>query len=268
MQHGTPGRSTDTEPAEAVRRAHRLLARLVPGADERTDQHGVGAIEIPVAMPTMSGLLLPDHAVDAAHLRSVASRFTTRGMPWSLNVIGAAPPAITELAEELGMAPTVSPTMVMPLHAHPAAGQEGGTDRVLQVSTAADRRRWTATCDRAFGLPVGTSGSLMAAAVVAAPEIRTYLVLRDGIPVATAVSTLDDLGWLGLFCVATVPEARRTGTAERLMRFAVQEGASRGAHTAFLETTPAGRPLYERIGFRDAPVPTVYFTTDGTSAPA
>jgi GNAT superfamily N-acetyltransferase len=267
LQHDTVDRSADEAAPRAMRRAHTLLARLIPGGRASTDENGIETLETPMPIATMSGLVLPDHRVSRSQLRSSAERFVERRMPWSLNVAGAETGQVAELAAELGMTRDVRPTLEMPLHPDLALGLDHGSLAIVHVSTAADRRRWTETCDVAFGLAPGTTSGMAAPQFTRAPEIRTYLGLRAGHPVATAVSMLDDLGWLGLFTVGTVPEARRTGVAGQLVRHVLVDGITNGAHTAFLETSPMARALYEQIGFRDAPAPTVYFCAHEMTPP-
>ncbi|MGW6200444.1 GNAT family N-acetyltransferase [Kribbella sp. NPDC055110] len=76
---------------------------------------------------------------------------------------------------------------------------------------------------------------------------RHYLGWLDGAPVATATVYLG-AGVAGLYFVMTVPEARRRGIGA-----AITYGALRLADTeyAVLESSPAGRPVYEALGFRE-----------------
>jgi GNAT superfamily N-acetyltransferase len=59
-------------------------------------------------------------------------------------------------------------------------------------------------------------------------------------------------GWLGLFCMATLPEARRCGVATRALRALVGWGLGQGCTRAYLqveEDNAAARALYEGLGF-------------------
>lgn len=74
-----------------------------------------------------------------------------------------------------------------------------------------------------------------------------YLGWLDGVPVATATVYLG-AGVAGLYFVMTVPEARRRGIGA-----AITYGALCAASTeyAVLESSSAGRPVYESLGFRE-----------------
>lgn len=56
-----------------------------------------------------------------------------------------------------------------------------------------------------------------------------------------------DLAWIGMVIVD--PNARERGIGRALMRLALEYLASRGVATIKLDATPAGRPLYESLGF-------------------
>lgn len=85
---------------------------------------------------------------------------------------------------------------------------------------------------------------------VLAPHIRA-LVARDihGDALASAM-TLASHGVAGIFWVATLPRARRRGLADALTRRAVHAAfVDLRASAVWLGASPAGRRLYERMGF-------------------
>jgi predicted N-acetyltransferase YhbS len=59
--------------------------------------------------------------------------------------------------------------------------------------------------------------------------------------------------------VATIPERQRQGIGDAVMRFALE--AARRTHgdcPSFLHATDAGRPVYERMGYKALAAHTVY----------
>jgi ribosomal protein S18 acetylase RimI-like enzyme len=75
----------------------------------------------------------------------------------------------------------------------------------------------------------------------------------DGAPVASALLVLDG-DWLGLFAMATLPEARRRGAALAVLRAAAAYGLEHGAQRAYLQVergNEAALSLYARAGFRE-----------------
>jgi GNAT superfamily N-acetyltransferase len=102
--------------------------------------------------------------------------------------------------------------------------------------------------DLAYGFPPGT----FERGLGRPPEgsYRFYLARLDGKP-ACVVGTMDVDGDCGVYWVATLPEARGRGLTTRLMRAAVAEGRERGCDISTLQATTLGRPIYERLGYRD-----------------
>lgn len=57
-----------------------------------------------------------------------------------------------------------------------------------------------------------------------------------------------ELAWIGMMLVH--PDSRRQGIGKRLMRQAIHFLKARGVKSIALDATPAGRPLYEQLGFK------------------
>ncbi len=77
---------------------------------------------------------------------------------------------------------------------------------------------------------------------------------KKGVPVAIGLGVLDG-EWLGVFDMATVPEARRRRAATAVLGALAAWGSARGAMRVYLQVerdnTP-GRALYESAGFRES----------------
>ena len=81
------------------------------------------------------------------------------------------------------------------------------------------------------------------------PECVVYVGFADGRPVVSG------LGWrsgrtIGVYSIATVPEARRRGYASAMTARVVADGVAAGCEVAALQASEMGRPIYERLGFR------------------
>jgi predicted N-acetyltransferase YhbS len=72
----------------------------------------------------------------------------------------------------------------------------------------------------------------------------------DGDVVATTTATTygRELAWIGMVLVD--PEYRRLGIATRLMHCALEYLSKAGVTTVKLDATPAGSPVYEKLGFQ------------------
>jgi GNAT superfamily N-acetyltransferase len=102
--------------------------------------------------------------------------------------------------------------------------------------------------DRAYGDPEG----LWASALGELPQdsAHLYLVRADGEP-ASMVLVHDHEGDCVFWFAATVPEARGRGLVSVLLHHALSDARDRGCRTTTTQATAMGRPVYERIGYRD-----------------
>jgi ribosomal protein S18 acetylase RimI-like enzyme len=79
---------------------------------------------------------------------------------------------------------------------------------------------------------------------------RVVIARIDGRPVSTALGfVVDDV--VGVYNVATIPEAERRGAGSAVTRAVLEDAIGRGARSAVLQTSEPGRAVYERIGFHD-----------------
>jgi GNAT superfamily N-acetyltransferase len=83
------------------------------------------------------------------------------------------------------------------------------------------------------------------------PRWRAYVARQGDADVACVLSYESEDGDCGVSGVASLPAARGTGTASRLLAVAVTEAAERGASTTTLQATSKGAPVYTRLGYRD-----------------
>ncbi|GCE07050.1 GNAT family N-acetyltransferase [Dictyobacter aurantiacus] len=77
-----------------------------------------------------------------------------------------------------------------------------------------------------------------------------YLGLLDGKPVATVCNFYDG-HVAAIHYVVTLPEHRRQGIGSAMTLRAAHEAWARGYRVAVLTASPSGRPVYQRLGFRE-----------------
>jgi GNAT superfamily N-acetyltransferase len=80
------------------------------------------------------------------------------------------------------------------------------------------------------------------------PGLCGWAMVQDGVAVSAAWSYLHGTD-CGIYGVETVPGWRRRGMARALLEHILTDAKRRGAHTASLQSTRMGRPLYEALGF-------------------
>jgi len=83
------------------------------------------------------------------------------------------------------------------------------------------------------------------------PGWHAYLARRDGADVACLMCYESHDGDVGIAAVATLPAAQGGGIATRLLAVALERARERGMTTSSLQASTRGRPVYERLGYRD-----------------
>ena len=102
--------------------------------------------------------------------------------------------------------------------------------------------------DAAYGDPPGTFER-----GIGNPPAETWRIYEARLEgrAASVLAVTDIEGDCAIWWVATLPEARGRGLAGRLLHVALAEARERGAATSPLQATKLGRPIYERLGYRD-----------------
>ena len=99
----------------------------------------------------------------------------------------------------------------------------------------------------AYGYP---PGEYVAVAEAPMPGIRVYFAELDGEPVSTLGVWPHGADAVAIW-VATLPDARNRGIARRLMAHALRNAREDGYETTTLQSSALGRPVYEKLGYRD-----------------
>ena len=93
----------------------------------------------------------------------------------------------------------------------------------------------------------------MAGAILARIESpRIFVQCCDESGVAGVGLGVLDLPWVGIYCMATMPRARRQGCARSILDHLLGSATTRGAQRAHLAVTAMNEPacgLYEASGF-------------------
>jgi ribosomal protein S18 acetylase RimI-like enzyme len=102
----------------------------------------------------------------------------------------------------------------------------------------------------AFEIPYSVCVAIYGAERAWLGELQGYVGFVDQRPVATAAAIVTG-DVVGLYSVATVPECRRHGYAEAIMRKVVEQaGYSTGIERSVLQATQSGLSLYRRMGYQ------------------
>lgn len=102
----------------------------------------------------------------------------------------------------------------------------------------------------AFDIPYSVCSAVYASEQAWTGGLRGYVGFSNGAAVTTAAAMITG-DVIGLYSVATMPQNRRRGFAEAIMRKVIEEARREsGATRTVLQSTPSGLALYQKMGYR------------------
>ena len=170
-----------------------------------------------------------------------------RGWPLGLELEDGCHPAVEAAAAAAGFEPLMRrPAMVLWLSdLRPSRLPDGVEIRAARPEDISALRAIETAC---FGTSATIAERFIPPALLETPGLSTFVALSDGAAVASAVASRHE-ETVGIFGVATVPEARGRGIGTAMTAHAA--ASARGeAEFAWLNPTEGARGLYERMGFR------------------
>ena len=130
------------------------------------------------------------------------------------------------------------------------------------VSDLATRAAFAEITAVSFDIPLNIAHAVYQPERAWHGHYQGFVGIVQGRPVCSA-ATVAMPESLGIYSVGTLPEFRRKGYGEALVRAAVAQSQARLARPSprlVLESTEAGQGLYRRMGFRDVARFSVYLT--------
>jgi len=246
-----------TEPAvTAFVAAMRGLFGALPEG-EWTERPGLVTYATSLMVPRFNGAVLLGPDADEAAAAAWLDELAFRGLPFALLSRPAAPAWVAPLAATYGLTHVAQEPMMV--HVDPdrvreplATGSLAGlTVDVVDGADPEQVRTGQQLLADGFEVSVELVGPVMAAEVVSLPGVRAYVGRTGGVPCCAGLGSVDD-GHIGVFNIATPPALRRRGFGGAVTARVVADGVLAGAHTAYLQASTMGYPVYERMGFRTA----------------
>jgi GNAT superfamily N-acetyltransferase len=201
----------------------------------------------------------------AARLREYGALVHARQLPVVVMLSAAVADALAPVARDLGLTHAGG----MPLMTHDGQGI-GHVERqvtVTRVEGDADLKTTNSIMARAFSLPEDAVQRAWGPAMLDAPGLAVFLA-RQGVTPVSAVATTRHGATVGIWCMATAPEHQRRGAGSVLLTQVMAGHHASGARLFYLGATEAGRPLYERLGFRSVETITIWVAGHSTQVPA
>jgi len=213
-----------------------------------------GATAVGNALPSdsLNLLFVTAPLSEPAQVLREAAEFFGPHSVWRISAPASLAEMVASTAQAAGMRPADAvPRMILdPIPASPPC--PAGLS-VRAVTSRAELRDFIVAGGRGFRIPPWllriALPEVPRASRPGSPGIQLFVGYANGAPVATSAQlTLN--GVVGVFFVATVPEARRRGYGAALTWAAVEGGRGEGATVSYLQATAMGRPVYERMGYR------------------
>jgi len=100
-----------------------------------------------------------------------------------------------------------------------------------------------------------------------APALGFYVAYRGDVPMS-GVCTSGAGSTVGIWTMSTPPEKQRQGAGRAVLVAAMQDHLRRGAETFYLIATPAGKPLYDSLGFKTVDELSIWLVGESSQFPA
>lgn len=121
---------------------------------------------------------------------------------------------------------------------------------VRPVADDATRAAFSELMSTAFEIPRSISSMIYGTERAWTGDLHGFVGYSEGRAVTSAASIVTG-GVAGIYSVATLPQFRRLGFAEAIMRRVIEEAErTQGIRATVLQATWSGISLYERLGYR------------------
>jgi GNAT superfamily N-acetyltransferase len=227
-----------------------LLAQHADGGVFET-LSGATLISFPFPHKLFNSVLFASVTDSKAAVEEVSGFYRAKGRPWCWIVGPSSEPAA--LGKELLSAGLVhshdTPGMAIDLTGFAAQCDA----RVVGVRDPAAYERWLQLLAKGFGMPEAAVQPFRELHMSLGWEdvpVRYFYALVDGEPAACSMNFYG-AGVCGIYSVATAPEFRSRGLGAAVVNRCLSAAVEDGYDTAILHSSTMGRPLYEKLGFRE-----------------
>jgi GNAT superfamily N-acetyltransferase len=224
----------------------------VPGSTTKVTETGwIVLTGEPVADFNM--LLVDAGPNPAGQLRELTALLLARDLPGLVFLTAVVADQLAPVARDLDLKPggQVPVMLYQPTdealteEAGPPAQERFQIERVT-TETLGDATRLAADT---FEVAEDVFARAYSPAILAVPGVMVFLA-RDGDEPVSTVTTMATGATVGVWTMATRPSRQRQGAGKALLEHALSHHQAHGAERFYLLATAAGKPLYERVGFR------------------
>jgi GNAT superfamily N-acetyltransferase len=195
-------------------------------------------------------------AVDAERVTSLIGG---ADVPAVVSVTSEADEEVEARLRGAELRPAPLPEPLMWCQTRPAV--ERGPFTVERVRTKADLRRAVAICAEGHAIDQAILTRVLARDPGREHAVSTWIAWERDEPISVVWLTHGHR--IGVWEMMTPPAHRRRGAARAVLTAALAQSWRPSVSGAFLWATPAGRPLYESLGFCAVDEPTIWVTPGG-----
>jgi GNAT superfamily N-acetyltransferase len=211
-----------------------------------SERDGVIRASTAIPFPPFNGVWSATADVAPGDVLAAVDEFAAGDLPWSLELRPGYPAELDDELAGRGMVVTGEiPFMVLPDPAPLAAAVQRSPATFRRVETFADLDSLLSLLERGFGMPPELAREMF-------PMRWMFLgatwIATDDQDVSTGLGYVHD-GWCGVFDVATPQEHRGRGYGGAVTAHTVEAARAAGARGAYLQSSPMGLSVYERLGF-------------------
>ena len=200
-------------------------------------------------MPTFNAVVAESVDVSTEVIAGLLDRVAATGLPHCLQARPGSVERLAGLARDRGMTVQETVPLMVLDDLRELSGDGPPEELVIRELGPEEAQLHAHLIADGFEVPVEPFLQLMTPAVLAAPTVRCYVGDVEKEPVATGLGITHG-GYIAVFNIATLPANRRRGYGAAVTARAVTDGLAAGATWSWLQSSPAGYDIYERLGFR------------------
>lgn len=210
---------------------------------------GVARARTGVTAPAFNGAWAVGESVAADAVLDAAHEFSRGDLPWNVQLRPGYPAELDAALNELGLVVTADvPFMVLTDPSKLRAAVDAAALRVRSAESFLDLDQVLTLLEQGFEMPTAITREQFPVRVFALPDSTTWIGSADGDDVTTAFGAIRRQQ-CGVFNVATPARARGHGYGGAVTAATVLAALDAGARGAFLQSSPMGLSVYERLGF-------------------
>ncbi len=213
---------------------------------ERGTGVGVFLTGLPIALFNQ---VVVDDGATARDLRAAVGVARGRSVPFYVVLRRGTDDELRSVVAELGVELDEGVLPGMALHPIPADIAPASALDIRRVDSAAGAQDHADAAAAGFEMPIPLVRTLIGEELWLRPGCIVYVGYAEGRAVTSGFGVRTGRT-IGVYTIATTPDARGRGYGAAMTRRIVADGAADGCDVAILQSSTMGLPIYERIGFR------------------